>query len=364
MTPFSILAALAICAGPELQVVPDTENDRLVRVVAIVSADQLATIPVGKVDRAAGRKLLSFAIVTDRATLGRPMLGDYSRNGNQLTFTPRHPLAAGSLYRATLGVPESKQLTADFQTAKAKATPLTNVVEVYPTSTVLPANLLKFYIHFSQPMRNGRAIFERIHLLDEKGQRVPDPWRRTELWNADDKRFTLWIHPGRVKRGVNLREELGPVLEPQRQYTLVIERSVQDASGQSMAREYRRKFRTTAEDQTRVSPDEWKLTSARPGTRQPVTIDFGEPLDSALVLRCLEVRTSAGMVVAGSWSLERGERKAAYQPDGRWPTQTVFLHVDGILEDIAGNTPRRSFDTDLKKPTTAAPVLKVAIPVK
>jgi hypothetical protein len=48
------------------------------------------------------------------------------------------------------------------------------------------------------------------------GKDIPDPWRRTELWNEDATRLTLWIHPGRVKEGVNLREEFGAVLDPER----------------------------------------------------------------------------------------------------------------------------------------------------
>jgi len=40
--------------------------------------------------------------------------------------------------------------------------------------------------------------------------------------SGDAKRLSLWIHPGRIKNGVNLREELGPVLEPNRKYTLVL----------------------------------------------------------------------------------------------------------------------------------------------
>src|SRR5262249_33143360 len=152
---------------------------------------------------------------------GPPILGTYRRTGATLRFVPRHALTAGQRYRAVLelgGRPE----TAEYRVPLPPPSPRPAVQVVYPTADVLPANLLKFYIHFSRPMRESRAIFDQIHILDEKGRAVSDPWRRTELWSADSKRLTLWIHPGRIKRGVGPRETEGPVLTPGRKYTLVI----------------------------------------------------------------------------------------------------------------------------------------------
>ncbi|MFN7131543.1 MAG: hypothetical protein ACK4N5_05630, partial [Myxococcales bacterium] len=56
---------------------------------------------------------------------------------------------------------------------------------------VLPENLLKFYLHFSKPMRPTDAIFEQIELRTEDGKPVAAPWRRTELWSEDGKRLLL-----------------------------------------------------------------------------------------------------------------------------------------------------------------------------
>lgn len=367
MTPLPILALLAVFAEAEfeLRIVPSSADDALVRVLAVAPQDEFDALPNGKVASADGRALLQFSVLDENTKPGRPMLGTYTRAANTLTFAPRFALVSGGRYRASLKLPTGKSVTADYRVRPTKLPPPAVVTQVYPTAPVLPANALKFYIHFSKPMRNGRAIFDRIFLLDDTGKVIPDPWRRTELWTADDRRFTLWIHPGRVKKGVNLRDELGPVLEPNRKYALVIERSVQDEVGQPLAKAYRREFRTAAEDRSPLKPRDWSVSSPKPGTRDPLRIVFGKPLDHALLLRCLELRDASDSIVSGKWSTERDDTVSVFHPKTSWRTGRFQLVVDGILEDVAGNTPLRAFDTDLtpdhEGPPAREPVLRVPV---
>src|SRR5262249_6927483 len=153
----------------------------------------------------------------------------YERRQGLLVFVPRYPLVPGRHYRASFRPDEGRALTVEYRVPPRPATPPAVVDRVYPTASELPANQLKFYIHFSRPMRETRDICNHFHLSGRDGEPVPDPWRRTELWSADGKRLTLWIHPGRIKQGVNLREEFEPVLSPGREYTLVIDDKLLDA---------------------------------------------------------------------------------------------------------------------------------------
>ncbi len=75
-------------------------------------------------------------------------------------------------------------------------------MEIYPTSSELPENLLKFYIHFSQPMSRGQA-YRHIKLLKADGKAVDGAYLEIgeELWDASSTRFTLLLEPGRIKRG-------------------------------------------------------------------------------------------------------------------------------------------------------------------
>src|SRR4029077_16843257 len=108
---------------------------------------------------------------------------------------------------------EAKVVTLEITVPESAAGKPTEVTHVYPTATALPENQLKFYIHFSAPMGRGEA-YEHVHLLDAKGRRDDLPFLELaeELWDASGKRLTLLIDPGRIKRGLKPREDLGPVL--------------------------------------------------------------------------------------------------------------------------------------------------------
>ncbi len=359
--PLLLMLAVSVEADSQVRIESAADDGLTVRVVGSLPVETARDLPADSVPRSAGRKLLTLSILGENGQPGRPMLGSYSRVDEQLIFAPRFPLSRGSRYRATLVLTSGKRVSVDHRVPRAKPPARAAVTRVFPSTDVLPANALKFYIHFSQPMRNGRAIFDRIHLLDEDGHEIPDPWRRTELWTADDKRFTLWIHPGRIKRGVNLREDFGPVLKPDHSYTLLMSTDVLDAAGQPLTSEYRKAFRTTAEDHRRLRPGNWSLSSPQVGSRQPLTIDFGKPLDHALLQRCLEISNSAGQLLPGTWSTDRDETRAVFVPKNAWSNASLYLAVDGILEDLAGNTPLRAFDTDLTSDENTTAVLRLPL---
>lgn len=49
------------------------------------------------------------------------------------------------------------------------------------------------------------------------------------LWDPEGRRLTLFLHPGRIKRGVAMHEALGLALRPGRRYRLVVDREAEDA---------------------------------------------------------------------------------------------------------------------------------------
>ena len=128
----------------------------------------------------------------------------------------------------------------------AKAPP--RIIKIYPTADVLPANHLRFYIYFDRPMRGGTELFKHLVILDDKGKEVEEPWLVDEIWDEENNCLILYIHPGRIKWGVLLRLLLGPVLEPERSYTLVVGEGVLDADGRKLGKEFRKKFKAVAEE--------------------------------------------------------------------------------------------------------------------
>ena len=135
-------------------------------------------------------------------------------------------------------------------------------------------------------MSRGEA-WKRIHLLDASGSAVDHAFLEIdqELWDHGMQRLTVLFDPGRIKRGVLPREELGPALIEGEQYILRIDRDWQDAGGAPLVRGFRKTFRVGPSD--RVSPEvnQWKVSSPAPGSSDPLTVRFAAPMDWALLHR-------------------------------------------------------------------------------
>ncbi|MDP6444667.1 MAG: hypothetical protein QGG36_29915 [Pirellulaceae bacterium] len=354
-----LLVALVGADPPPLQIHPLEGDGRRVEVLRALTAGERAAIPAGDVKSVEGRQLVTLTL----AGAETPLFGKYRRVGRLLTFTPRRPLVYGNRYVARTVV--SGELMKAVYRAPPRPPSAAPVVErIYPTSSALPANHLKFYIHFSKPMREGREIFDHFTLLNEDGQPVHDPWRRTELWSSDARRLTLWIHPGRVKQGLNLREDFGPVLVAGRRYRLVVKDKLRDATGQQLSKPFVKEFRAQAADHSRPLPAQWKIESPGAGERAALVVKFPEPLDHPLLYRFLRVVDERGESVDGKIEVSSGERKWTFQPRTAWRSGDYELQVSPLMEDLAGNTPTRVFDTDLAREPVARANLFVKFPVK
>lgn len=348
MFSFCLLTFLATNDAP-LVVRADTDATK-VEVIARLDTKLLGVIAEGKLSQEQGERFVRFALVNRETNRpGAAMFGAYERRGRELIFVPRHPLQPASLYRASFEA-DGKNIAVDYLVPAKKGGTAAVVEKIYPSADLLPANQLKFYIHFSRPMREGKEVFDRIKLLDAGGKPIAEPWRRTELWSADNRRLTLWIHPGRIKQGVNLRDEEGPVLESGRRYTLLIGADLLAADGQPLAKEFRKSFRTGPEKQSRPLVEDWKLGPPAAGTEAELTVRFPDPLDRALVERMLRVVDAAGRDVKGTITVGPEERSWSFRPALPWQSQDHVIHIDGELEDLAGNTPLKPFDVDLTKP--------------
>jgi hypothetical protein len=272
-----------------------------------------------------------------------PLLGTYSVDNGTLSFTPRFPLAAGMHYRAVFRVGGSAQVIADFEGPKLDRTASTHVEHVYPSIDTLPANQLKFYLFFSAPMARGEA-WRRIHLLDQDGKEVELPFLELnqELWDPEYKRLTVLFDPGRIKRGLVPTNEVGPPLIEGRAYTLVIDQDWMDARGIRLVDGFRKQFHVVAADRTAPDSKNWHLTIPKAGTRDPVVLNFGEPMDYALLTRLVALRGVKGVA-----TIDRGESEWQFVPDRAWlPNESCAISVDNSIEDLAGNRPGRLFDVD------------------
>lgn len=298
-----------------------------------------------------------FAVHVHRKS-SRPLpaiYGDYSVVSNRLVFEPAFPLKLGLTYRAhfqpralgtvTSGLTRLEQL---FTLPTDPSRPTTSVVQVYPSGPILPENQLKFYIHFSQPMSRGEA-YRRIHLVDHAGKTIPFPFLELaeELWDPYGTRFTLLFDPGRIKRGLKPREEVGPALLEGGAYTLLIDRAWRDASGRSLKVAFTKKFKVSAPDDDQPDPQQWKLSRPVANSRVPLQVRFNEPLDHAMLHRVLGIRDSNEKVVTGTITVDQQETRWSFQPSTPWQPGDYQLIINSELEDRSGNSIGRRFEIDV-----------------
>jgi hypothetical protein len=221
--------------------------------------------------------------------------------------------------------------------------PTTIVEHIYPSTDALPENQLKFYIHFSAPMAGGDGLVF-VKLLDENEEQVIDPFLPlgNAFWGRDHRRYTVFFDPGRVKRGILPNEEMGrPILEGHR-YVLVVDPTWRDAEGLPLAEPFRKEFIAGPPDETPIDPKMWTLTTPRAETREPLTVDFPEPLDRAVLARTLAVEN-----VTGEIEISRDETRWSLIPEKPWQAGTYHLVALTILEDLAGNQIGKPFEVDV-----------------
>lgn len=281
------------------------------------------------------------------ATRPIPLLAHLEGDDRRAVLIPQVSLTRGLAYQAVFDGPRLSaslpRLTREYRVPLDGQPSDSRITAVYPRQEEVPANLLKFYVHFSRPMGQGR-LFQHARLLDAGGKPVAQAFREVELWDSDHKRLTLWINPGRTKRSLGLSESLGPVLEEGRSYTLEIAPGLTDQRGRPLAAAFRHPFRTVAPDRAQPRIEDWRLDTPAPRTTAPLSVRFPEPLDHALASRVIRVER-AGQPVEGAVSLDEECRRWSFAPRAPWQAGEYRLTAGGELEDLAGNSLQRPFET-------------------
>jgi hypothetical protein len=345
-----LTAALCAHAEPRIQWVPEAERT----CVEVAGLDDTTLAALRDWPAEKWRVLLAVRVQQDGAPA---MLGTWQADARVVRFRPQFPLTAGVAYRAefdTTRLPgaavDARRVTSEFTMPVSPHGPATVVTQVFPSADEVPENLLKFYLHFSAPMSRGH-IYEHIHLRDEAGKDVELPFLEIdeELWDPEMKRLTLFIDPGRIKRGVRPLEEIGPSLQQGRRFTLAIDAAWLDAAGQPLAQKYERTFRVGPPNRTPIEPNEWKITAPVAGGTDALRIAFPKPMDHALALRLIGVAHSDGKPLEGSTTLADGERSWSFTPARPWSAGPYHVVIPTTLEDLAGNNIGKAFEVDLRE---------------
>jgi hypothetical protein len=324
--------------------------------------------------------LLRVAVAGEPATAtDRPaVLGTYAISDDTIRFTPQFPFDPGQLYDVVLDptrlpapkeVPSapwrSRLLETSIKVPAPEGTPTTRVVGIFPSATEIPENQLRLYISFSAPMALAGGS-KHVHLIDQTGRTVDAAFLPLEvdLWNDDRTRYTVLFDPGRVKRGILPNDEMGRALIVGQKYTVVVNESWHDATGQPLAAPFRHEFRVGPPEEHAIDPATWRLEVPLESTRDPLIVSFPTPLDYGLLQRALTVSTVRGERVPGDIQLAEAETRWLFIPLRRWEAGEYRLLASSILEDGAGNRIGRPFEVEAGESGVKTEAMSAALPFR
>ena len=278
-----------------------------------------------------------------------PLMGRVRVEERELRFVPRFPLVAGMAHTvrfrgARLGDADRELVFALPEPDHARRT---TVVAIRPGLDRVPANLLRIYVQFSDPM-HARGVLEHVRLLDEQGREIAAPFLDVEdgLWDPERTRLTLFFHPGRVKRDVASDGNPGPPLQRGGRYRLEIDAALEDARGVPLGEPAVWSFAAGPADRESPDPAAWRLVPPAAPTAA-LEVAFGEPLDHALIARLLWVEDADGASIAGEARVLDGGTGWSFLPTEPWSGAPHALVAHPLLEDLAGNAVGYRFEERL-----------------
>ena len=232
------------------------------------------------------------------------------------------------------------------------------VEEVYPTTSQIPENILRFYVYFSEPIKDGSTI-KSIHIFNEDNLEVnlydadssaTGIFLETleELWSPDYQRITLILDPGRVKTGLDANDELGRSFESGKKYTMEIDTEIESLKGKKLVKKFRKEFEVIPEDRTPPNDDNWKIVIPKENTFEPLKIQFNDILDHAQMISFIRVYDSSNSSLVGEVKFKNNESIWEFYSNSKWEKGNYSIKIDVRLEDLAGNNIQGKFDRDLQ----------------
>jgi hypothetical protein len=309
------------------------ENDRAVALA----------IPIAWFEKIAADSIMQSVQVRLQKS-NAAILGEYLKNDTAVLFRPVIPFTRGLHYEIWV----KEKLAGEIIIPGLSADEVPRVQAIYPTRDTIPVNILKIHLRFSKAMQEGQAL-QKIVLIKNGRDTVSSAFLelQQELWNKERTLLTIWFDPGRIKRDLQPNLMMGPPLDENANYLLIIKKDWQDTHGVPLASDYRREFVTGARDNHSPDISKWKINVPSSGSDQPLVIDAGESLDYVLLTAAIQIMDERGTIVAGKIVPGDEQKVFSFIPSQSWKPGEYTLRVEARLEDLAGNNLSRLFDNDL-----------------
>lgn len=283
----------------------------------------------------------------------QPLFGQF----RDKVFVPTTSFVRGQTYEVVIQFADgSKTKEEVFFGQITQSTP---TVSLSPAARKIPANTLKLYLDFNQPMEHG-VFLDCIQLKRIKGEEVTGAFRETELWSPDGKRLTLMLHPGRQKTGVNLNLDEGPVLVAKEIYYLTISGRWRSVNGEALGKDTTFGFMATAADHIQPDPAKWQINAPKANTRERLQITTDELFESQILQRALRLDVPG---TAQAEVLPSNRVLWTFSPEKPWKPGDYEINIDPELEDLAGNSIAKPFEIDVTAPKPASKTTKLTFRV-
>lgn len=217
-------------------------------------------------------------------------------------------------------------------------------VEIHPAGPAVPENLLRIELRFDRPQRLPFDI-ERLRLLDGDGAEIRHALLDVALPDADGRRITVLLDPGRVKSGVGPNRDAGRALREGTTVSLRVSGDEGDAPAAVKT------WRVSTAVSRPLQPERWQFTPPRRGTRDALSVDLRAPISSAGE-RLIAVLDGQGRRLEGTVALDDGDATWRFKPSRPWAAGRHRLVTHPGLEDPAGNRRCAAFEAPLRSAST------------
>ena len=349
----AMLAALLLAAHPGAAN-PHVEFDSLSGVINLTNvSDAIVRLALNDPDTVQLRLLNSAS--------ARSMSLAVQESDAGLIILPRFPLRKGETYVFKVQTGSGVEIE-DIITVAADKAPVPRLVSFSPGQRYIPANALRFYVTFSEPMAKGQ-VHRHIRLEFSDGAKVVSPFLnlQAELWDRNQRRLTLLLDPGRIKQGVGPNVEGEAPLQEGREYRLVVDGDMQSAQGTQLGASMYSSFSVNAPERRPIDAQNWTIVLPPAESVEPFFVSFDRIMDEGAVRRLLSISVLSGAAIVGT--IKTDGTMWAITPERPWQRGIYTLVVQHDLEDVSGNTVRAPFDANSGtiSATDTSPVVITAI---
>ena len=124
-----------------------------------------------------------------------------------------------------------------------------------------------------------------------------------------------------------------------KEFSLVVDRNWRDANGDALEQEVVKQFTVIEADYQSPSVANWTITPPEADANSTLLVEFPEPMARALLNRLIQVLTLSRRSIPGRVEVEHAEMRWLFTPSQPWATGEYLLHIESVIDDLAGNSP-------------------------